>query len=107
MKIGFTYDLRDDYLKEGYTEDETAEFDRVDTINSIESCIKNMGNEVERIGNVKSLIRMLALGQRWDLVFNIAEGLYGAAREAQIPSILCLPHTLHFFRPISAHYQLK
>lgn len=88
MKIGFTYDLRDDYLKEGYTEDETAEFDRADTIDSIENCLKNMGHEVERIGNIKSLIRHLSLGNRWDLVFNIAEGMYGSAREAQIPSIL-------------------
>ena len=28
MKIGLTYDLRQDYLAEGYSEEETAEFDR-------------------------------------------------------------------------------
>ena len=32
MNIGITYDLRDDYLKEGYSYEETAEFDRIDTI---------------------------------------------------------------------------
>ncbi len=29
-------------------------------------------------------------GKRWDLVFNIAEGLHGMGREAQVPSILDL-----------------
>jgi D-alanine-D-alanine ligase len=37
MKIGFCYDLRDDYLKMGYSEEETAEFDRLGTIEAIES----------------------------------------------------------------------
>ena len=30
MRIGLTYDLRSEYLAQGYTEDETAEFDRED-----------------------------------------------------------------------------
>ena len=29
MKIGLTYDLRQDYLDWGYGEEETAEFDRL------------------------------------------------------------------------------
>ena len=32
MKIGLTYDLRNDYLAEGYGEEETAEFDAPATI---------------------------------------------------------------------------
>ena len=36
----------------------------------------------------QALIGRLAQGDRWDLVFNIAEGLYGLAREAQVPAIL-------------------
>ncbi|MGB4109873.1 MAG: D-alanine--D-alanine ligase, partial [Desulfomonilia bacterium] len=36
MKIGMTYDLRDDYLREGYSYEQTAEFDRVDTIDALE-----------------------------------------------------------------------
>lgn len=88
MKIGFTYDLRDDYLKEGFTEDQTAEFDKADTIDAIEECIIKMGFEVERIGNIKNLTKLLCSGKKWDLVFNIAEGLYGSAREAQIPCLL-------------------
>ncbi|HEY4760122.1 MAG TPA: D-alanine--D-alanine ligase [Thermoguttaceae bacterium] len=90
MIIGLTYDLRQDYLAQGYTEEETAEFDRPDTIESIESALEVLGHQTNRIGNAKQLISRLARGDRWDLVFNIAEGLQGSAREGQVPAILDL-----------------
>jgi D-alanine-D-alanine ligase len=43
MRIGLTYDLRSEYLARGYSEDETAEFDRDDTIEAIESALKRIG----------------------------------------------------------------
>ncbi|MBN2342264.1 MAG: D-alanine--D-alanine ligase [Deltaproteobacteria bacterium] len=88
MRIGLTYDLRDDYLALGYSHGETAEFDAVETIDSIESALKVLGYETDRIGNIWRLTQRLADGDRWDLVFNIAEGLYGIAREAQVPALL-------------------
>lgn len=88
MRIGMTYDLRDDYLAAGYSEEETAEFDRADTIDSIASALHQLGHSTDRIGNVRQLISRLAAGDRWDLVFNICEGLHGVAREAQVPAIL-------------------
>ena len=88
MKIGITYDLRDEYLAEGYGEEETAEFDRADTIDAIETALRELGHETDRIGNARELVQRLARGDRWDLVFNICEGLRGAGREAQVPAIL-------------------
>lgn len=88
LKIGLTYDLRDDYLKEGYGLEATAEFDLPDTIEAIEQVILDNGFQADRIGNIKSLARRLVSGDRWDLVFNIAEGLYGFGREAQVPALL-------------------
>ncbi len=88
MKIGITYDLREDYLIEGYSEEETAEFDRAETIEAIDQTLKELGYRTDRIGHLKSLTRRLAAGDRWDLVFNIAEGLRGFGREAQIPALL-------------------
>lgn len=88
MLIGLTYDLRKDYLAEGYSELETAEFDSEQTIDSLAQTIEELGHQVERIGNARQLIKKLAAGDRWDLVFNIAEGLSGFGREAQIPCIL-------------------
>lgn len=88
MKIGLTYDLRDEYLAAGYGEEETAEFDRADTIDAIEGALRQLGHQTVRIGHAKQLIRRLAAGETWDLVFNICEGMYGLAREAQVPAIL-------------------
>ncbi|MDA8138922.1 MAG: D-alanine--D-alanine ligase [Desulfobacteraceae bacterium] len=90
MKIGLTYDLRSDYLAEGYGEIETAEFDRDDTITAIEAALADLGYATDRIGHGRHLIQRLAAGDRWDLVFNIAEGMYGIGREAQVPAILDL-----------------
>ena len=97
MRIGFTYDLRDDYLREGYTSEETAEFDAIETIEAIDAALVSLGHTVDRIGGVKNLAARLVAGDRWDLVFNYAEGMFGFAREAQVPSLLDafqIPYTL-------------
>jgi D-alanine-D-alanine ligase len=88
MKIGITYDLRVDYIAEGYTEEETAEFDHPRTIAAIEETLRDLGYETDRIGHLRALALRLVAGDRWDLVFNIAEGLRGFGREAQVPALL-------------------
>jgi D-alanine-D-alanine ligase len=88
LKVGLTYDLRDDYLKEGYSPEEIAEFDFPGTIDALEKAILASGYQTDRIGNIQSLVHRLAAGDRWDLVFNIAEGMYGFGREAQVPALL-------------------
>ena len=88
MRIGFTYDLRDDYLRQGYSEEDTAEFDATETIDAIEAALQALGHSVDRVGGIKSLTTRLAGGDRWDLVFNYAEGMFGLAREAQVPALL-------------------
>ena len=90
MLIGLTYDLRADYLAAGYSEEETAEFDGIATIDAIDAALGECGHQTDRIGNGRQLVERLAAGDRWDLVFNIAEGLHGPAREAQVPAILDL-----------------
>ncbi len=88
MLVGLTYDLREEYLREGFSEDETAEFDRQDTIEAIESTLQQLNYRTERIGHVRALISAVAEGRRWEMVFNIAEGMYGIGRESQVPAVL-------------------
>jgi D-alanine-D-alanine ligase len=88
MRIGLTYDLRSWYLERGYTMDETAEFDKEETVAALEDVLKRLGYETERIGNVFELVEKLAAGKKWDMVFNIAEGLYGDGRESVVPALL-------------------
>ncbi|MGV8079256.1 MAG: D-alanine--D-alanine ligase [Syntrophales bacterium] len=88
VTIGLTYDLRDDYLAEGFSEEETAEFDRAETIDAIEGTLRSLSYRTERIGHARALVGRLAAGARWDLVFNIAEGLRGYGRECLVPALL-------------------
>ncbi|MDZ7371202.1 MAG: ATP-grasp domain-containing protein [candidate division KSB1 bacterium] len=88
MRIGLTYDLRQEYLDMGFGEEETAEFDSEITVAAIESTLQDLGHETVRIGRLGELMRRLLAGEQWDLVFNIAEGLYGVGREAQVPALL-------------------
>lgn len=88
MLIGMTYDLKDDYLKEGFPPESVAECDSIVTIEAIENSLRKLGHRTRRIGNVKALVSYLAGGNRCDMVFNIAEGLFGLLRESQIPALL-------------------
>ena len=88
MLIGLTYDLKDDYLKAGFSKEDTAEFDSDEVIQGLEGAIGALGHQTERIGNIRHLTKRLVRGDTWDLVFNIAEGLRGFGREAQVPCLL-------------------
>lgn len=88
MRIGVTYDLRSDYLAQGYGEEETAEFDAEETVAAICEALAGLGHRPERIGGIRPLTEKLASGARWDAVFNICEGLKGVSREAQVPALL-------------------
>ncbi len=89
MRVGLTYDLRDDYPPYANAPpDYYAEFDTEENINYLAAAIESCGHQVCRIGNVYKLVRFLAEGGSVDIVFNMAEGLWGRSREAQIPAIL-------------------
>ncbi len=88
MHIGVTYDLRDDYRALGFSEEDSAEFDAEETIAALCQALAELGHRPDRIGNVRALTMALAKGARWPLVFNICEGVHGAAREAQVPALL-------------------
>lgn len=90
MRVGLTYDLKSDYLAMGFSAEAAAEFDCDDTIDGIEAALRVLGCETDRIGHAKKLVERLAAGEKWDLVFNICEGVRGVAREAQVPAILDL-----------------
>lgn len=88
MKVGITYDLRTEYLRMGYSEEDTAEFDKEDTIDAIDLSLQHAGYTTERIGHVRNLMNRLLKGEKWDVVFNICEGLYGEGRESLVPALL-------------------
>ena len=88
LRIGLTYDLRDDYRAMGFSEEALAEFDSPETVAAIEAVLRRLGHATDRIGHIRHLAQRLVAGDTWDLVFNIAEGLKGRSREAQVPGLL-------------------
>lgn len=88
MIVGLTYDLRSWYLDRGYSMEETAEFDKEETIAGLEDALHSLGYTTARIGNIFQLVETLHKGSTWDIVFNITEGLYGDGRESAVPALL-------------------
>jgi D-alanine-D-alanine ligase len=88
MRVGLTFDLRSEYLAAGYDDVTTAEFDQPETIDAIEAALTRLGLAVDRVGSARQLTARLLAGDRWDLVFNLCEGLHGFGRESLVPALL-------------------
>ena len=87
MRIGFVYDLKDDYRGRGYSTEDVAEFDTPETIDGIAGGLQRAGCTVDRVGHGRALAERLVGGESWDLIFSIAEGLKGRSREAQVAAL--------------------
>jgi D-alanine-D-alanine ligase len=87
LRIGLCYDLKGDYLAAGFSPEAVMEFDDEDTLLALEAGLAAQGHQPERVGRGLELARRLAAGERWDLVFNFAEGVRGRSREAQVPAV--------------------
>jgi D-alanine-D-alanine ligase len=87
--VGLTFDLREEQVADADAPpDFYGEFDTVENINHLERAIAAGGYEVVRIGNLARLAEFLVKGGRVDLVFNMAEGMWGRSREGHVPSLL-------------------
>jgi len=96
LRIGLVYDLRAAYRDQGLSEEALAEFDSEATVDALDAALRGLGHTPDRIGHGRELARRLVAGERWDLVFTIAEGVAGRSREAQVPALLemfAVPYT--------------
>ncbi|HEX4962254.1 MAG TPA: D-alanine--D-alanine ligase [Thermoanaerobaculia bacterium] len=87
LRIGLCYDLKGDYLAAGFSPEAVMEFDEEETVAALAAALAGLGHQPERVGRGVELARRLAAGERWDLVFNFAEGVRGRSREAQVPAV--------------------
>jgi len=87
MRIGIAYNLRDEVPEvPGAPVDHAEEFDSPATIDALAQVLSSAGHIVERLGFGRSFLERM-LDDPPDLVFNIAEGLSGRSREAQVPAV--------------------
>jgi D-alanine-D-alanine ligase len=97
LVVGLTYDTRSDFkFSSREPEDWDVEFEVSTSIDSIAHALEDLGHKVMLIGSGRKLLDgFRTIENSVDIIFNIAEGYYGRAREAQIPSILelaCIPY---------------
>jgi D-alanine-D-alanine ligase len=83
LRVGLVYNLRRVTVAEG---DSEAEFDTPTTIDALAQAIAGQGHEVVKLEANAELPGALQKAEV-DLVFNIAEGLSGMNREAQVPAL--------------------
>jgi D-alanine-D-alanine ligase len=86
QKVAFTYNLKRK-VEEGLPDDYYSEFDSKETIEAIANGLRSRGNEVFLVEADKGLLNWFQ-SNKVDIVFNIAEGINGESREAQVPAIL-------------------
>jgi D-alanine-D-alanine ligase len=96
LRAGLTYNLKDDlpsFL--ATTRDASAEYDSQATVNRVKRALEHGGHEVVMCPYGPGLFDILR-SSRPDIVFNIAEGWEGRARESVVPAVLeylSIPYT--------------
>ena len=95
MRIGLTFDLQAEYLEKNYSWKRLQNWILPKQSKHWSApCSHWLRYRSDRW--IESLVGKLAAGEKWDMVFNISEGMHGLGREAQIPALLdayCIPYT--------------
>lgn len=97
MRIAFCFNVKKGKPSEDPGKQGDIEFDSPSVINGIKKTLVELGHSVMMIeADKEAYLKLKKLKPKIDLVFNIAEGLAGDARESQIPlfcEILRIPYT--------------
>lgn len=93
LQVGLAFNMKRIHSHEG--DDREAEYDSPQTIESITRAIESHGHSVVLLEATPDFPRAL-MSSNVDVVFNIAEGINGRNREAQVPNLcelLGVPYT--------------
>lgn len=87
MKLGITYDTREDYGNIDYSK--YCDFASLTSISFLKKQFEQAGFEVQLIGSCNQLKRLLSEGNlNIDYIYNTAEGISSRNREGIIPALL-------------------
>jgi D-alanine-D-alanine ligase len=97
MNVAFTYNVKKNKPSADLDAQVDLEFDSPHVINGIKEAIESFGHKVILIeADENAFLKLKENKNKIDIVFNIAEGLWGEARETQIPmfcEVLKIPYT--------------
>ncbi|HEY8087972.1 MAG TPA: ATP-grasp domain-containing protein, partial [Polyangiaceae bacterium] len=84
LRVGLAFNMK--RIDSGAGDDREAEYDAPETIQAITTAIESHGHVVVPLEATQEFPRAL-IASNVDVVFNIAEGMSGRSREAQVPSL--------------------
>jgi D-alanine--D-alanine ligase len=97
MRVAFAYNVSSGVASVNLDEQIDTDFDWPATIAKIKETLESLGHSVVMVeANADAFDKLKELKNSIDIVFNIAEGLDGDARESQIPmfcEVLGIPYT--------------
>lgn len=97
MNIALAYNVKRNRPSKDLKEQGDIEFDTPEVTRAQKEAIESFGHKVFLVeANENAFIKLKRLKGKIDIVFNVAEGLWGEARETQIPiicEILKIPYT--------------
>ena len=90
LTIALVAERRSTYLADGRSQQECAALTHDGEVDEVGAALKRLGHTVVQLPGITSLVQDLAINKNkeWDLVFNMSQGFYGSAREAQVPALL-------------------
>lgn len=89
MNLAFCYNVKHTTPSKNITAQKEADFDTPEVIAGIKSALESGGHKVYEVeANEQAYLNFFKLKNDVEIVFNIAEGLRGDTREAQIPAML-------------------
>lgn len=90
LNIALISEQRSAYLDSGFSEEQCAALTHDGEIEAVLTALQHLGYSVTLVPGIQSLVQLLAVGgyKDWDLVFNMAQGFFGPARESQVPALL-------------------
>ncbi|KAJ5561484.1 hypothetical protein N7461_000245 [Penicillium sp. DV-2018c] len=90
LKLALVFEEKTAYLHDGYSEEQCAALTHDGEVQAVRDSLERLGHHVTPVPGIRSLVKLLAAGdyRHWDLVFNMAQGFHGSAREAQVPALL-------------------
>ncbi|KOS19530.1 D-alanine--D-alanine ligase [Escovopsis weberi] len=99
LHIALIAEKRSTYIALGHSEADCAALPHDGEIQAVFDTLKGLGHHVTLVPGICALVKQLAAGQHrhWDLAFNMSQGFYGPAREAQVPALLEAYNITHTF----------
>lgn len=90
LHIALIHEQRSTYLEAGLSEANCAALPHEGEVQAVETALKALGHHVTLVPGIQSLVEHLSANKQtdWNLAFNMAQGFYGDAREAQVPALL-------------------